>query len=153
MRVPQRTPPRTAHRAPPHRASLRPRRPSSCRTSAECWRSRRARAASGSPRRRLPRWRRSERAWAPLLGVVANLRSRVCPRGGDRPATFLAGGGTRLADELGVPLLGEVPLQAHLADLADTGRPIVAAQPDSPAARALDAIARRVVDALAAVPR
>ena len=52
-----------------------------------------------------------------------------------------------------MPLLGEVPLQAQLADLADTGRPIVAAQPDSPAARALDAIARRIADALAAVPR
>src|SRR5205085_11016554 len=72
---------------------------------------------------------------------------------GERTAIFLAGGGTRLADELGVPLLGEVPLQAQLADLADTGRPIVAAQPDLPAARARDAIARRLADALATVAR
>jgi ATP-binding protein involved in chromosome partitioning len=94
-----------------------------------------------------------ERVGVPVLGVVENMSSYVCPHCGERTAIFLAGGGTRLADELGVPLLGEVPLQAHLADLADTGRPIVAAQPDSPAARALDAIARRVADALAAIPR
>jgi len=94
-----------------------------------------------------------ERVGVPVLGVVENMSYYVCPHCGERTAIFLAGGGTRLADELGVPLLGEVPLQAHLADLADTGRPIVAAQPDSPAARALDVIARRVADALAAVPR
>jgi ATP-binding protein involved in chromosome partitioning len=94
-----------------------------------------------------------ERVGVPVLGVVENMSFYVCPHCGERTAIFLAGGGTRLADELGVPLLGEVPLQAQLADLADAGRPIVAAQPDSPAARALDAIARRVADALAAVPR
>jgi len=94
-----------------------------------------------------------ERVGVPVLGVVENMSFYVCPHCGERTAIFLAGGGTRLADELGVPLLGEVPLQAQLADLADTGRPIVAAQPDSPAARALDAIARRIADALAAVPR
>ena len=94
-----------------------------------------------------------ERVGVPVLGVVENMSFYVCPHCGERTTIFVAGGGTRLADELGVPLLGEVPLQAQLADLADTGRPIVAAQPDSPAARALDAIARRLADALAAVPR
>jgi ATP-binding protein involved in chromosome partitioning len=73
----------------------------------------------------------------------------VCPHCGDRSEIFLAGGGQRLADELGVPLLGQVPLQAGMADLADEGRPIVLAAKDSPAARALDAIARRAADALA----
>src|SRR5438046_1006178 len=77
-----------------------------------------------------------ERVGVPVLGVVENMSYYVCPHCGERTAVFLAGGGARLADELGVPLLGEVPLQAQLADLADTGRPIVAAQPDSPAARA-----------------
>ncbi len=94
-----------------------------------------------------------ERVGVPVLGVVENMSFYVCAHCGERTAIFLAGGGTRLADELGVPLLGEVPLQAQLADLADTGRPIVAAQPDSPAARALDAIARRLADALATVAR
>ncbi|HVH08351.1 MAG TPA: Mrp/NBP35 family ATP-binding protein [Gemmatimonadales bacterium] len=94
-----------------------------------------------------------ERVGVPVLGVVENMSYYVCPHCGERTAIFLAGGGTRLADELGVPLLGQVPLQAALADLADAGRPVVLAEPTSPAAQALDAIARRVADALATVPR
>ncbi|HMH81660.1 MAG TPA: Mrp/NBP35 family ATP-binding protein [Gemmatimonadales bacterium] len=94
-----------------------------------------------------------ERVGVPVLGVVENMSYFVCPHCGERTEIFLAGGGTRLADELGVPLLGQIPLQAHMADLADAGRPIVAAEPSSPAAQALDAVARRVTDALAALPR
>jgi ATP-binding protein involved in chromosome partitioning len=94
-----------------------------------------------------------ERVGVPVLGVVENMSYFVCPHCGERTEIFLAGGGTRLADELGVPLLGQIPLQAHMADLADAGRPIVAAEPGSPAAQALDAVARRVTDALAALPR
>jgi ATP-binding protein involved in chromosome partitioning len=88
-----------------------------------------------------------ERVGVPVLGVVENMSYFVCTE------IFVAGGGTRLADELGVPLLGQVPLQARLADLADGGQPIVVAEPDSPAAQALDAIARRTADALASLPR
>jgi ATP-binding protein involved in chromosome partitioning len=94
-----------------------------------------------------------ERVGVPVLGVVENMSYYVCPHCGERTEIFLAGGGARLADELGVPLLGQVPLQAKLPELADSGKPIVVAEPDSPAARALDAIARRVTDALAALPR
>ncbi len=94
-----------------------------------------------------------ERVGVPVLGVVENMSYFVCPHCGERTEIFLAGGGTRLADELGVPLLGQVPLQAQLADLADTGRPVVAADPGSPAAQALEVVARRVSDALAALPR
>jgi len=94
-----------------------------------------------------------ERVGVPVLGVVENMSYFVCPHCGDRTEIFLAGGGTRLADELGVPLLGQVPLQARLADLADSGQPVVAADPGSPAAQALEAVARRVSDALAALPR
>jgi len=94
-----------------------------------------------------------ERVGVPVLGVVENMSYFVCPHCGERTEIFLAGGGTRLADELGVPLLGQVPLQARLADLADTGQPVVAADPGSPAAQALEAVARRVSDALAALPR
>ena len=79
-----------------------------------------------------------ERVGVPVLGVVENMSYFVCPHCGERTEIFLAGGGSRLADELGVPLLGQVPLQARLPDLA---------------AQALDAVARRVSDALAALPR
>ncbi len=94
-----------------------------------------------------------ERVGVPVLGVVENMSYFVCPHCGERTEIFLAGGGSRLADEIGVPLLGQVPLQARLPDLADAGRPVVAADAGSPAAQALDAVARRVSDALAALPR
>jgi len=94
-----------------------------------------------------------ERVGIPVIGVVENMSDFVCPHCGERTEVFLTGGGKRLAHELGVPLLGQVPLQAHLADLADAGRPIVAAEPASPAATALAEVAQRVAEQLAAVAR
>src|SRR5207245_6706454 len=89
-----------------------------------------------------------ERVGVPVLGVVENMSYFVCPHCGERTEIFRAGGGQRLADELNVPLLGQVPLQAHMADLADTGRPIVMAEPSPPAARALREMAERVAQLL-----
>ena len=53
-------------------------------------------------------------------------------------------GGRRLAEELGVPFLGSVPLQPRLAALADAGRPVIVAEPASAAAAALRSIADQV---------
>jgi len=94
-----------------------------------------------------------ERVGVPVIGVVENMSYFVCPHCGERTEIFLTGGGTRLAEELGVPLLGQVPLQARMADQADAGRPIVAVEPESPAARALADVAHRVVEQLAALAR
>jgi ATP-binding protein involved in chromosome partitioning len=52
-----------------------------------------------------------------------------------------------LSAELKVPVLGRIPMQAQMADLADRGKPIVVAAPESPAAVALMDIAERVVEA------
>jgi ATP-binding protein involved in chromosome partitioning len=85
-----------------------------------------------------------ERVGVPLLGVVENMSYFACPHCGERTEIFLTGGGARLAAELGVPLLGQIPLQAGVADLGDTGAPVLVAQPDSPAAVALRDIAEAV---------
>jgi len=85
-----------------------------------------------------------ERVGVPVLGIVENMSYFACPHCGNRTEIFLADGGRRLAQELGVPLLGQVPLQARMADLADAGQPIVLAEPDSPAASALAAVANEV---------
>jgi ATP-binding protein involved in chromosome partitioning len=55
-----------------------------------------------------------------LLGVVENMTSEI----------FGSGGGDRLAARLGVPLLGEVPLDARLREAADRGVPLVLSEPD-----------------------
>ncbi|HZT92816.1 MAG TPA: Mrp/NBP35 family ATP-binding protein [Gaiellaceae bacterium] len=67
-----------------------------------------------------------------LAGVVENMTSEV----------FGSGGGDRLADELGVPLLGRVPLDASLRAAADAGVPLVVADPDAAPARAIVEVAR-----------
>jgi ATP-binding protein involved in chromosome partitioning len=85
-----------------------------------------------------------ERVGVPVLGVVENMSYFACPHCGERTEIFLAGGGGRLAAEVGVPLLGQIPLQAGVADLGDAGAPVLVAQPDSPAAVALRDIAEAV---------
>jgi ATP-binding protein involved in chromosome partitioning len=85
-----------------------------------------------------------ERVNVPVLGVVENMSGFTEPVTGRRIDLFGEGGGQRLAEELGVPLLAQIPLQPGLATLADAGRPIVAAEPASPAADVLLALARSV---------
>ncbi len=85
-----------------------------------------------------------ERVGIGIVGIVENMSYFVCPHCGTRSEVFLAGGGGRLAAELGVPLLGQIPLQAGMAELADRGEPIVVSQPESPAAAALRELARTV---------
>jgi ATP-binding protein involved in chromosome partitioning len=70
-----------------------------------------------------------------LIGVVENMTGDV----------FGSGGGERLADELGVPLLGRVPLDPLLRECGDAGEPLMLAAPDSSSAQALRAIADEVV--------
>jgi ATP-binding protein involved in chromosome partitioning len=85
-----------------------------------------------------------ERVGVGVVGIVENMSYFVCPHCHGHSEVFLAGGGSRLAAELGVPLLGQIPLQAGMAELADRGRPIVIDQPESPAGIALRELGRTV---------
>jgi ATP-binding protein involved in chromosome partitioning len=75
-----------------------------------------------------------------VIGVIENM-SWFIGDDGTRYELFGSGGGQVLADQLGVPLLGQVPLVRALREGGDDGRPIVVAQPDDEAARAFRAIA------------
>ncbi|MDX6647265.1 MAG: ATP-binding protein involved in chromosome partitioning [Miltoncostaeaceae bacterium] len=83
-----------------------------------------------------------------VIGVVENMSWFEAPDTGVRHEVFAGGGGRVLAAELGVPLLAQIPLEAEVAQAGDAGLPVVAARPDSPAARALagaaEAVAARV---------
>ncbi len=78
-----------------------------------------------------------------LIGVIENMSWF---RGDDGKAyeIFGAGGGKELADHLGVPLLGQVPLVTDLREGGDTGAPIVATDPDSEAAQVFRSIAEQI---------
>jgi ATP-binding protein involved in chromosome partitioning len=82
-----------------------------------------------------------ERVNVPVIGIVENMSAYTDPATGARLELFSSGGGRRLADELGVPLLGSVPLQPGLAEEADRGRPALVAAAQSPAAHALKDVA------------
>ncbi len=80
----------------------------------------------------------------PVLGIVENM-SYFVGEDGKRYEIFRHGGGRKLADEAGVPFLGELPLDPRVAECGDTGDPIVHKYPDSPVAQAYRALAATVV--------
>lgn len=82
----------------------------------------------------------------PVLGIVENMSYFLCPHCGERTEIFSHGGGRDAAEELGVPFLGEIALDAAVRAGGDQGMPIVAVHPESPQAQAIV----RVAQALAA---
>ncbi|HEV7584328.1 MAG TPA: P-loop NTPase [Solirubrobacteraceae bacterium] len=77
-------------------------------------------------------------------GVIENMSSFTTPSG-ERFTIFGEGGGQELADELDVPLLGRVPLTMPLREHADSGTPLVIADPDDPASQAIGHVARGLI--------
>jgi ATP-binding protein involved in chromosome partitioning len=80
----------------------------------------------------------------PVLGVVENMSYFVCGHCQERTDIFGNGGGRRMAEELKVPFLGEVPIDTRVRAGGDEGTPIVAAAPDAPAAQAFVDVAGKV---------
>jgi ATP-binding protein involved in chromosome partitioning len=91
-----------------------------------------------------------KRVNVPVLGIVENMSTFICPNCGTRHDIFGHGGARREAERLGVPFLGEVPLEMSIRETSDLGLPIVATQPDSPHAAAYRVIAANVRDQLGA---
>ena len=85
----------------------------------------------------------------PVLGVVENMSYFMCPHCGTRSDVFGHGGARHEAQRLGVPFLGEVPLQMSIRETSDAGLPVVATRPDSAEAGIYRAIASSVREALA----
>jgi ATP-binding protein involved in chromosome partitioning len=82
----------------------------------------------------------ARRSFMPVVGVIENM-SGFTTEEGRHYDLFGRGGGTDLATDLGVPLIGQIPLDPYVVEGGDEGAPIVTARPDSPAAAALRAAA------------
>jgi ATP-binding protein involved in chromosome partitioning len=80
----------------------------------------------------------------PVLGVVENMSYFVCGHCNEKTEIFGHGGGRKMAEELGIPLLGEVPIDTRVRSGGDEGAPIVSAAPEAPAARAFADVAGKV---------
>jgi ATP-binding protein involved in chromosome partitioning len=89
-----------------------------------------------------------QRVNTPVLGIVENMSWFECPHCGKPSALFGSGGGERLAREVELPLLAQIPLYPRVLEAGDQGSPIVIADPGSAAAKALAALAERVADAM-----
>ena len=87
----------------------------------------------------------------PILGVVENMSYFVAPDTGTRYPIFGEGGGARVAEEFGVPLLGQIPIEVSTCRGGDLGVPIVVGEPNSAQARAFRDIAEAVVARLGEV--
>ena len=84
----------------------------------------------------------------PVLGIVENMSTFICPKCGERTDIFGHGGAKREAEKLGLPFLGGVPLDMEIRVRSDEGRPIVATDPDGPHARTFRDIAANTWAAL-----
>ncbi|CAH1657283.1 Iron-sulfur cluster carrier protein [Hyphomicrobiales bacterium] len=101
-------------------------------------------------RRGVAMFRRVE---VPILGVVENMSSFVCPHCGGRSDIFGHGGARDEAKAMGVPFLGEVPLTMALRAASDEGEPIVVRDPHGPEASVFMDIAAQLTGALGGAPR
>ena len=84
----------------------------------------------------------------PVLGIVENMSTFICPHCGTRSDIFGHGGARHEAERLGVPFLGEVPLDMAIREKSDAGQPVVATEPEGARAQSFRAIATRVRDGL-----
>ncbi|ACA20259.1 MRP protein-like protein [Methylobacterium sp. 4-46] len=93
-----------------------------------------------------------KRVEVPILGIVENMATFVCPHCGQASAIFGHGGARHEAERLGVPFLGEVPLTMAIRESSDAGRPVVAVDPDGPQAAIYREIAARLWAGLSGAP-
>ena len=84
-----------------------------------------------------------EKVGIPILGVVENMSTHICPKCGHESHIFGTGGAERMCKDYGTELLGQLPLDESIREQADSGKPTVVADPDGKAAEMYRRIARR----------
>jgi ATP-binding protein involved in chromosome partitioning len=85
-----------------------------------------------------------QRVSVPVFGIIENMSYFICSNCGHREEIFDYGGGRRTAEELGVPYLGEIPIDTRIRVGGDLGKPIVVGEQNSPNAQIIRHIARNL---------
>jgi ATP-binding protein involved in chromosome partitioning len=83
----------------------------------------------------------------PVLGVVENMSGFACPKCGEVTHIFRSGGGQHIASDMGVPFLGSIPVDPHIAEACDSGQAFVRRYAASPTA----AVMRTIIQPIAAL--
>jgi ATP-binding protein involved in chromosome partitioning len=94
-----------------------------------------------------------EKLNVPVFGMIENMSYFLCPNCETRHEIFGHGGAHEAADEIGIDFLGEIPMDTRVRAGGDQGTPVVAAAPESPAARAFVAVAEKVAAKLSVLQR
>ncbi|KAK6940718.1 Flagellum site-determining protein YlxH/ Fe-S cluster assembling factor NBP35 [Dillenia turbinata] len=84
----------------------------------------------------------------PILGVLENMSCFKCPHCGEPSYIFGCGGAQKIADEMGLDFLGEIPLEVAVRSSSDEGHPIVVSAPDSAVSKAYCCVAQKIVNKL-----
>ena len=82
----------------------------------------------------------------PILGIVENMAGLVCPHCGEEIEVFTGGVGKRVAEDMGVPFLGSIPLDPGISGDSDCGKSFVEEHPDSVAAKAFGEIVKKIIE-------
>lgn len=84
----------------------------------------------------------------PVLGIVQNMSIFICPNCGERSHIFGKDGASKLADELNLKILADIPLNIAIQETSDTGQPIVISKPTNDVAVSFRNLAKNVMEAL-----
>jgi ATP-binding protein involved in chromosome partitioning len=94
-----------------------------------------------------------EKVGVPIVGIIENMSTYVCPSCGHEEHVFGTGGGEKMCKDYGVEFLGALPLNLSIREQADAGRPTVIADPDGAISAIYKNIARRVAIRVAALSK
>ncbi len=94
-----------------------------------------------------------EKVDVPVLGLIENMAVHICSQCGHAEHIFGEGGGERMAERYGVPMLGALPLDIRIRERGDAGVPVVVDEPESDVSRAYRAAAERLLEELGKRPR
>ena len=94
-----------------------------------------------------------EKVDVPVLGLIENMAVHICSQCGHAEHIFGEGGGERMAERYGVPMLGALPLDIRIRERGDAGVPVVVGESESDVSRAYRAAAERLLEELGKRPR
>jgi ATP-binding protein involved in chromosome partitioning len=86
-----------------------------------------------------------EHVKAPVIGIVENMSTFVCPHCGESTDIFDTGGGDRISADTSVPLLGKIPLDPKVREDGDKGIPIIKSDMESNASKVFMEIAEKIL--------
>jgi ATP-binding protein involved in chromosome partitioning len=86
----------------------------------------------------------SRKMGIPVIGIIENMSGFTCPKCGEKINILGAGGGKRLAEDLNVPFLGQIPIDPKICEEADKGVPFVTGHVESPAAKSFKEIVKKI---------